>query len=236
MTLANHLKTITARIEAACQAAQRDPKEIQLLLATKTQPVETIQAAIDLGYGLIGENRAQEVMDKFPLIHPAPMTIMPYEQHFIGHLQTNKVKAIFPYVQCIQSVDRASLAQKLHDECLKHDTTREIFVQVNVSHEASKQGLDPDHLFEFLETLAHLPSLKIRGLMTIGLNADDEMAVRAGYQLLRSLRDEALLKGLLPPLATELSMGMSHDLEWAILEGATLIRVGSAVFGARPPL
>ena len=233
MNIQHNLNQILDRINKAAQASGRQPEDILLLLATKTQPIQDIQEAIDLGFGLIGENRAQEVTEKFPHIQPADKIIMPYQQHFIGHLQTNKVRAIFPYVQCIQSVDRASLAEKLQAECEKQNETREIFVQVNVSFEASKQGLATDQLFPFLENLQQLPMLKIRGLMTIGLNADDEKSVREGYALLRSLNEEAIAQGLMPKTATELSMGMSHDLEWAIAEGATMIRVGSAVFGIR---
>ncbi len=233
MNIQHNLDLILNRIEKAAHNANRSTSDIQLLLATKTQPVELIQEAIDLGFGLIGENRAQEVTEKFPHIHPADKIIMPYEQHFIGHLQTNKVKAIFPYVQCIQSVDRLSLAEKLHAECEKHGESREIFIQVNVSEEESKQGLNPHDLFSFLEDLKNYPLLKIRGLMTIGLNADDEKSVREGYALLRSLKEHSIEQGLMLASANELSMGMSHDLEWAIAEGATMIRVGSAVFGAR---
>ena len=233
MSIQTNLNQILDRITNAAQASGRKPEDILLLLATKTQPIERIQEAIDLGFGLIGENRAQEVTDKFPHIQRADHIIMPYQQHFIGHLQTNKIRAIFPYVQCIQSVDRTSLAEKLHAECEKQNETREIFIQVNVSKEESKQGLATDQLFPFLETLQQFPMLKIRGLMTIGLNADDEKSVREGYAHLKTLNEEAITQGLMPNTATELSMGMSHDLEWAIAEGATMIRVGSAVFGAR---
>ncbi len=233
MSIQTNLNQILDRIANAAQSSGRKPEDILLLLATKTQPIESIQEAIDLGFGLIGENRAQEVTDKFPHIQRADQIIMPYQQHFIGHLQTNKVRAIFPYVQCIQSVDRVSLAEKLHAECEKQNETREVFVQVNVSKEDSKQGLATDQLFPFLEILQQFPMLKIRGLMTIGLNADDEKSVREGYAHLRTLNEQAITQGLMPNTATELSMGMSHDLEWAIAEGATMIRVGSAVFGAR---
>lgn len=227
------LDSIVERMAKACALANRNSDDVKLLLATKTQPVAKIQAAIDLGFGMIGENRTHEVTEKFPQLHPADHLIMPYEQHFIGHLQTNKVKDIFPYIQCYQSVDRDSLVKRLHAECENSDVSRDIFVQVNISHEDSKQGLHPDQLFAFLEKLANYPRLNIRGLMTIGLNADDEISVRKGYANLRTLSEEAITKGLMPITATELSMGMSDDLEWAILEGATMIRVGSAVFGAR---
>ena len=233
MSIQNNLNQILDRIANAAQTSGRKPEDILLLLATKTQPIERIQEAIDLGFGLIGENRAQEVTEKFPHIQRADQIIMPYQQHFIGHLQTNKVRAIFPYVQCIQSVDRTSLVEKLHAECEKQNETREIFIQVNVSKEDSKQGLVTDQFFPFLETLQQFPMLKIRGLMTIGLNADNEKSVREGYAHLRNLNEQAMTPGLMPTIATELSMGMSHDLEWAIAEGATMIRVGSAVFGAR---
>lgn len=233
MNIQHNLDQILNRIEKSAQASGRKTSDIQLLLATKTQPIELIQQAIDLGFGLIGENRAQEVIEKLPHIHSAQKIITPYQQHFIGHLQTNKIRAIFPYIQCIQSVDRLSLAEKLHAECEKHNQSREIFIQVNVSSEESKQGIDPHGLFHFLEELKAFPLLKMRGLMTIGLNADDEKSVREGYQMLYTLNHQAITENLIPACANELSMGMSHDLEWAIAEGATMIRVGSAVFGAR---
>ncbi len=233
MSIQTNINQILDRIANAATSSGKNPEDILLLLATKTQPIERVQEAIDLGFGLIGENRAQEVTEKFPHIQRADQIIMPYQQHFIGHLQTNKVRAIFPYVQCIQSIDRSSLAEKLHAECEKYNETREIFVQVNVSKEDSKQGLATDQFFHFLETLQQFSMLKIRGLMTIGLNVDDEKSVRKGYAHLKTLNEQAITQGLMPNTATELSMGMSHDLEWAIAEGATMIRVGSAIFGSR---
>lgn len=222
------LQTIHTRINNACKNAARDPKTVRLLLATKTVPAMKIKMAVEAGETLIGENRVQEYAGKFDAIKD-----LPCERHFIGHLQTNKIKEVLKYVSCIQSVDRADLAEKL-DARLQHEgRSIDIFVEINTSFEESKSGVEPVKAFDLIERINRLGTLKIKGLMTIGLMSNAEQPVKKSYRLLRELRDEAITKGLLPTDSRELSMGMSNDLEWAIEEDATMVRVGSAVFGNR---
>ncbi len=228
-----NLEQINARIEKAAHHAKRDPSEITLLLATKTRSIEEINYAITLGYGLIGENRAQELSAKAPHLLNTETSITPRENHFIGTLQGNKVNEVVAHAHCIQSVDRLRIARRIHNYCQKNHLKRSILVQVNTSNEASKHGVAPNELYAFLESLNSFNSFTIDGLMTIGLNSKDETKVRNGFATLRKLKEGAQQRGLLGKEANHLSMGMSNDLELAIIEGATIIRVGSAIFGAR---
>lgn len=237
--LASNLEKITQRIENAAQKSNRKASDIQLLLATKTRSPEEINTAIALGYGLIGENRAQELSAKSPHIRKrteihTEALITPRETHFIGALQGNKVNEVTSIADCIQSVDRLRIARRIQNYCVTQHLKRDIMIQVNTSQEPQKNGVAPEALFELLEAIAPFDRLTIRGLMTIGLQSHNEREVREGFALLRSLSERAREKGLMPVEATELSMGMSNDLELAIAEGATIIRVGSAIFGARP--
>lgn len=229
-----NIEKVMARIHNAAEAAGRDPSEIKLLLATKTRSVEEINYALSLGYGLIGENRAQELVEKAPhLSNSLNNEIMPRETHFIGTLQGNKVNEVTQIADTIQTVDRIRIARRIHNYALKNHLKRSILIQVNCSGEESKQGLAPDELLPFLKELTPFTTLTVRGLMTIGLNSDNPDAVRKGFALLRQLKEKAQAEGLLSADANELSMGMSGDLELAIAEGATIIRVGSDIFGPR---
>ncbi|MHC5225765.1 YggS family pyridoxal phosphate-dependent enzyme [Ignatzschineria sp. LJL83] len=231
--LLNNIQRINERILNAATLAKRDPKEISLLLATKTRSPETINQAIALGYGLIGENRAQELVDKAPFISQEPTLITPRETHFIGTLQGNKVNEVTALSDCIQSVDRTRIARRIHQYASEHNFTQNIMIQVNSSRDPQKQGVLPEDLPQFLTEIAEFSHLSIQGLMTIGMQSDDEMIVRKGFSDLRELQFKMISEGLLPKEAKDLSMGMSQDLELAILEGATILRVGSDIFGAR---
>lgn len=231
--LLQNIQHINERITNAAKNADRNPNEISLLLATKTRSPEIINRAIELGYGLIGENRAQELVEKAPFISQSKTSITPRETHFIGTLQGNKVNEVTAIADCIQSVDRIRIARRINQYALDHGLKRSIMVQVNSSRDPNKQGLMPEDLPAFLEEVAEFTELTVRGLMTIGLQSDNEIVVRQGFADLRILRDQMINEDLLPKTATDLSMGMSQDLELAILEGATIIRVGSDIFGAR---
>ncbi len=223
-----NIKLIHERILQACAHSGRNPEEVKLLLATKTVPCERIQLAIDLGETLIGENKVQEIQDKYPMLKHNPV-----EWHFIGHLQTNKVKDVLKYATMIQSVDRMKLAKALHDQLKKENRSIDILVQVNTSYEESKFGIQPEHTLEFIEQISELDTLKIKGLMTIGKFSADRHEVRKCFRLLKSIQKQAERKAL-PHVEMEiLSMGMSGDLEIALEEGATMIRVGTAIFGER---
>lgn len=231
--LLHNIQQINHRIQKAALNAGRDSKEIKLLLATKTRSPEIINEAIALGYGLIGENRAQELVEKSPFIIQADTKITPRETHFIGSLQGNKVNEVTALADCIQSVDRIRIARRINQYALDNNLKREIMVQVNSSRDPNKQGIMPEELPEFLKELTAFSQLTVKGLMTIGIQSDDEEIIRQGFSDLRVLRDRMISEGLLSKTATDLSMGMSQDLELAILEGATIIRVGSDIFGAR---
>jgi hypothetical protein len=224
-----NLASVNRRIEAACASAGRSREEVRLLLATKTVDPARVRVAIEAGADLVAENRVQEVRPKYEALKD-----LDYERHFIGHLQSNKINALVPYVSCIQSVDRLSLAGKLQKRLEREGETREVLLQVNVSGEQSKFGLDPAELEGFVTEVGRLDALRVRGLMTIGLFTDDLELARPGLRLLRELRDRVRQMNLDGVEMEELSMGMSGDLEMAIEEGSTIVRVGSAVFGSRP--
>ena len=225
----SNLDAVNARIERACTAAGRAPAEVRLLLATKTVDPDRIRVAIEAGERLVGENRVQEVRPKYEALAD-----LDYERHFIGHLQSNKINALVPYVSCIQSLDRLSLARKLQKRLEREGETIDVLIQVNTSQEDSKYGLEPGALRDFVTEVARMDALRVRGLMTIGLFTEDLELARPSLRRLRELRDEIRGMNLDGVGMDELSMGMSGDLEVAIEEGATIVRVGSAVFGSRP--
>lgn len=228
-TIVNNLATIQQRINNACHKAGRNPKEVKLLLATKTVPPERVKIAIDAGYTLIAENKIQELKEKFEALKTHQHT-----NHFIGHLQSNKIKDLLKCeVTCVQSIDRIDLAEKLHQRLLQENKTIEVFIQVNTSNEASKFGIAPEEALELVKHVASLNTLKIKGLMTIGIFSAKMESVRTCFQLLKRLQQEIIALALPNVEMQELSMGMSGDLEVAIEEGATIVRVGTAVFGKR---
>ena len=225
-----HLTRIRERIDRACRENGRDPGEVKLLLATKTVPPERIRTALEAGYSLIAENKVQELKEKYEALKSIPHT-----NHFIGHLQTNKIKDLLRCeVSCVHSIDRFDLAEKLHQRLAAQNKTMEVLIQVNTSGEESKFGAHPEQVVELVREIAALNTLKIKGLMTIGLFSADLGKVRKCFQLLSQLREHIQTLGIAGVEMQELSMGMSGDLEVAIAEGATLVRVGTAVFGQRP--
>ncbi|TDE01608.1 YggS family pyridoxal phosphate-dependent enzyme [Jiangella asiatica] len=222
-----NLAAVRARVDDACRAAGRRPDEVEVLLATKTQPAARVAVAVAAGARLIGENRVQELAEK-----DAWLASLPCERHFIGHLQTNKVNQVLRYVSCVQSVDRPDVADRLQRRLAVLDQVLDVLVQVNTSGEDSKFGVAPADAVQLIGEVAKHDRLRVRGLMTVGLQSPDAAAVRASYRALREIRDRARdAVGLELPT---LSMGMSGDLESAVAEGATMVRVGSAVFGPRP--
>lgn len=198
------------------------------MLASKTVAPERIREAIACGVRLFGENRVQELLPKAQALADEPL-----EWHMIGHLQTNKVKAVLDVATCIQSLDRSRLAAEIHKLCQTHERSIDVLIEVNVSGEESKYGCAPTDVDDLLDAVAAMPTLRVRGFMTIGANTTDERTVRHGFAMLRTIGEGARARGVVPADATELSMGMSADMEWAIAEGSTMVRVGSAVFGQR---
>ena len=198
-------------------------------MATKTVEPSRILEAVAAGYPLIGENRVQEVRSKADAL-----AVVAHETHFIGHLQPNKINQLVGMVDCVQTLDSVALAEKLQRALVRTDRRLDVLLQVNVSGEATKSGIPPDQAVALFDAVASQDRLTVRGLMTIGLNSPDRAAVRSGYARLRELRDELAASGRPGADAvTVLSMGMSGDFPDAIAEGATMIRVGSAVFGSR---
>lgn len=226
--IVENINIIKLRMQQACVNADRATDEVRLLLAVKTVEPARIKIAVEAGEKLIGENKVQEFATKHEALKETDC-----EKHFIGHLQTNKVKDILKYVSCIQSLDRVELAEKLHQRLLFEKKKIDVLVEVNTSFEKNKSGIAPDNVFEFLEKIKSLETLQVKGFMTIGLYDADAEKVRPCFTRLREIRDKAIAGNLVPPNAYELSMGMSGDLETAIEEGATIIRVGSAIFGRR---
>ncbi|EGL16462.1 MULTISPECIES: YggS family pyridoxal phosphate-dependent enzyme [unclassified Paenibacillus] len=224
-----NLKIVRQQMELACQASGRKLEDVKLLLATKTVPLDKLQMAIQAGEALFGENKAQELRDKFPLMQQYNQV----EWHFIGHLQTNKVKDVVKYVTFIHSVDRLKLGQALHNQLVKENKTMDILVQINTSYEESKFGARPEEALELVEQLSQFETLSVKGLMTIGkLNAAND-ETRHCFRLLKSIQSQIREKKIPRVEMDILSMGMSSDFRVAIEEGATIIRVGTSVFGQR---
>lgn len=228
-SIANNIKQIQSRITNACSKSGRNKDDIKLLLATKTVDCDRIKEAFACGETLIAENKVQEIKQKFDCLQE-----FNHEQHFIGHLQTNKVKEILKYnITCIQSLDRMSLAEKLHNQLSIENRTIDIFIQVNTSNEESKFGIEPEEALNFTKQVAKFDALKIKGLMTIGLFSSDSIKVRECFKRLKNIQKKITTAQIPNVEMKELSMGMSGDLEIAIEEGATIIRVGTAIFGER---
>ena len=240
----NHIRENVAvvhqRIENACRKNKRNPNEVSLLLATKTVSAENILIALQAGETLIGENKVQELKEKSDTLKA-----IPHQAHFIGHLQTNKIKEVIKYANCIQSVDRLELVQKLDQRLQQEGRSMNIMLQVNTSYEESKFGISPETVISFAKEVAHYDTLKVKGLMTIGLFSAEKEKVQKCFQLLKnslncylmvnlkSIQAELIALALPNFDVQQLSMGMSNDLETAIEEGSTMIRVGTAIFGSR---
>ena len=227
--IAENIAVIQGRIENACKASGRDPGEVKLLLATKTVSAERIKIAFSAGVTLIAENKVQELKEKFEALKDFPHT-----KHFIGHLQTNKIKDLLKCeVACIESLDRLDLAEKLQQRLEFEDKTIEALIQVNTSFEESKFGVSPEHAVELVKQVSQFDRIKIKGLMTIGLFSDEIERVRKCFRLLKEIQRQIIDLEIPNVEMNELSMGMSGDLEAAIEDGATIVRVGTAIFGER---
>ena len=228
MSLAENLAMIQQKIRAACERAGRAPESVTLLAVSKTHPPETIREAADGGQLLFGENKIQEAKAKIPLC-PGKC-----RWHFIGHLQSNKVRDAVELFQMIQGVDSLALAREISKRCEQAAKRMPILLEVNVAGEASKFGYKPEPLLAELAELNALPKIEIHGLMAIPPYTTDADKARPFFRRLRELKSkcEKILGAPLP----HLSMGMSGDFEVAIEEGATLVRIGTALFGERRKL
>ena len=215
---------VRERLEAAAKRAGRNPGEIKVVAVTKGVGPKLIQRAIDCGLNAFGENRVQELLAKIPHLPDG------IEWHFVGHLQSNKVKKLINRVSLIHSLDRWSLAQAISREALKSGLKVRVLVEVNVSGERTKAGVKPDEVKDFVEEAANLPGVLVCGLMTIAPFGRD---ARPCFRQLREIFDSLNKGGVLGWKMEYLSMGMSADFEVAVEEGANLLRIGSAIFGQR---
>lgn len=221
-TIADNIGQVSQRIRAAADAVQRDASSIHLLAVSKTKPAQAVREAYAAGMHDFGENYLQEALGK-----QAELTDLPLSWHFIGPIQSNKTRAIAENFAWVHSVDRLKIAQRLSEQRPADLSPLNICIQVNVSGEASKSGCTPADLPALANAISALPRLKLRGLMAIPEPTEDRAAQDAAFATVRELQARLNL-----PLDT-LSMGMSHDLESAIAQGATWVRIGTALFGAR---
>lgn len=221
-TFAERLDAVERRIASACEKAGRPRGSVRLLAVSKTKPPEAVREAVACGLRLFGENKVQEAQAKIPLC-PSGL-----EWHLIGHLQTNKAKAAANLFQLIHSVDSVKLLEALESHAA---TTLPVLLQVNVSGEASKSGMDPAEVAAAVEASNAMQKVEVHGLMTIPPFAPDPEKTRIHFRALRELRDQVQDETGTP--LPELSMGMSHDLEVAIEEGSTWVRIGTDLFGSR---
>ena len=222
--LAARLSAVESRIEEAARRSGRSAEDVSLVAVSKTQPVDVIARAIDAGVTDLGENRAQELKQKVAVLGDRP------RWHFIGHLQTNKVRSVVGSVVLVHSVDRFGLAEAIARRASMLGVVQDLLIEVNVSGEISKQGVEPPRTVALAEQIAALEAVRVVGLMTMAPFSDDPESSRPHFSALRDLG--STLRSSLPE-AVELSMGMTRDYEVAVEEGATLVRIGEAIFGAR---
>jgi pyridoxal phosphate enzyme (YggS family) len=229
MDIAANLARIREQIETTCRQCGRNPAEVRLVAVAKTQPVEQVEEALAAGQTLIGESYVQELVAKTDRIRSQA------EWHFIGHLQSNKVKYLVGRVALIHSIDRLSLAREIDRQWGKAGLTAEVLLQVNLGEEESKSGTTLEDAENLARRIAPLRNVRLRGLMTLPPYSPDPEDVRPYFRRLRELADHLATCDLPGVEMEELSMGMSHDYPVAIEEGATLIRIGTAIFGERQP-
>lgn len=228
--LQRNLAAVRARIDAACRRCDRDPATVRLLPVSKTKPEESLRLAYAAGCRLLGENKVQEAHQKWEALQD----LDDLQWSVIGHLQTNKAKLVARFATEFQALDSLRVAQALDRRLQIEGRSLDVFVQVNTSGEASKYGVAPENALAFMQALPAFSALRVRGLMTLAVFSSEAERVRQCFVLLRKLRDQ-LQQSTHPCIGLqELSMGMSGDFEIAIEEGATVVRVGQAIFGARP--
>jgi pyridoxal phosphate enzyme (YggS family) len=224
-SIAENLAQVHAQIQAACQAAGRPESSVRLLAVSKTWGADAVRAAHAAGQTAFGENYIQEAVDKITALHDLPL-----EWHCIGPIQSNKTRLVAEHFDWVHSIDRLKIAQRLSEQRPAHLPPLQVCIQVNVDGGATKSGVAPQDLPALAQAVAALPRLQLRGLMTIPEPAESPEAARAVHRQARQLLEALQAQGL---ALDTLSMGMSADMEAAILEGSTLVRVGTAIFGKR---
>ncbi len=227
MSIAMNYAEVKSRMEAACVRAGRDPKEVTLIAVSKTKPISMLMEAYEAGARTFGENKVQEITEKFPQ--------MPEDAkfHMIGHLQTNKVGQVIEKAVLIHSVDSVHLAEKIEKEAAKRNMVKEILLEVNVAEEDSKFGLKMEEVIPTLEIIKTFPHVCVKGLMTIAPFVENAEENRKYFKELYQLYVDIKTKNIDNGTMSVLSMGMTGDYEVAVEEGATMIRVGTGIFGSR---
>jgi pyridoxal phosphate enzyme (YggS family) len=228
LSIADRLTRVRARIDAAARSAGRDPAAVRLIAVSKTFPIEAIRGAYAAGHRDFGENRVQEALQKIE--RSTDLTI---RWHLLGHLQTNKARKAAQAFATIQSVDGVELLDKLDRAAVDAGCAPELLIQVDLAGEATKFGARPSEVARLFEAAAACRAARLTGLMTLPPVPETPEDARPWFRRLRHLRDEWLASGVPPGMLRELSMGMSGDFEVAVQEGATMVRVGTAIFGSR---
>lgn len=226
-----NIKILQDRIERTCYHCGRNPEDIQIVAVSKTFSMGLIQAAIAAGQLDFGENYVQELQEKRKALSE-PLV----RWHFIGHLQTNKVKYLSEYVHLIHSVDSIALGKEINKRAEQCHRIQDVLIEVHTTDEATKFGVLPAHVTKLVRELADLPHLRVCGLMAMGPFSDDPNDSRPSFQCLQKLRSDINAEGIDKVQMKHLSMGMTHDFEVAIEEGATILRIGTAIFGSRNKL
>lgn len=227
MTIYENWKIVKDRVAEAAVRVGREPEQIKIVAVSKTMPVEKLREAVAAGVTILGENRVQEAWSKYQQLGKIA------SWHLVGHLQTNKVKRALQIFDVIHSVDSFHLAEEIDRRCGQMGRKVEIFVEVKTSDEPTKYGVAPEAAPELVEKISGLPNLQLTGLMTLGKWTTNEREVRSCFKRLVEVK-ETVEKQKLPDVSlSHLSMGMSGDFEWAIEEGATIVRIGTAIFGPR---
>ena len=228
MSVADNIKRVSATItETQAEYPEFSAPSVKLIAVTKTLGVEKIREAVDYGMRDLGENRVQEILEKYPVF---PKDV---RWHLIGHLQTNKVKYIVDKVAMIHSLDSIKLAEEIEKRAAAIDRVMPCLVQVNIADEDTKFGLMTEETADFVKEISRFPHISVEGLMTIGPHVDDEERIRSVFQELRELKEQIASLALPTVKMRELSMGMSSDYPLAVREGATMVRVGTTIFGPR---
>ena len=226
--VAENIKNIRENVEKACFRIGRVPQSVELIAVSKTFGSDKILEAHNTGQSEFGENYVQELLEKRNTLLDKPI-----RWHFIGHLQSNKVKYIAEWIHLIHSVDSEGLAQEIDKRALKSNRTIDVLIEVNTSEEATKFGVRPKLAMDLVKKVSELRNINLKGLMTIGPFTENKNESRSAFKVLKDIFDRANSQNFLPQPMTVLSMGMTHDYETAIEEGATMIRIGTAIFGSR---
>ena len=225
--ISENIENIRKNIDAACKRSGRDPKDVLLLAVSKTVDVDRIKVAVDCGLNSLGENRVQEIMEKY---EPMGENV---KWHLIGHLQTNKVKYIIDKVELIHSVESIKLAEEINKQAKKHNLVMDVLVEVNMADEESKFGVKPEETESFIRELALMDNIRVRGLMTVAPNVENGEENRVYFRNMKQLLVDINAKNINNINMDILSMGMTGDYETAVEEGATIVRVGTGIFGKR---